>query len=90
VAENQPEGSRFMGEHTLLLLFLGVSITFYFIPTFVALERDHHQLWPILALNLFLGWTVVGWIAALIWSVTAMRRDGPGRGIAAVNDVAVN
>ena len=79
-----------MGEQTLLLLFLGVSIIFYFIPTFVALERDHHQLWPILVLNLFLGWTALGWIAALVWSVIAVRRDGPSRRIAAVNDVAVN
>jgi hypothetical protein len=37
-----------------------------------------------------LGWTVVGWIAALIWSMAAMRRHGPDRGMAAVNDVAVN
>jgi hypothetical protein len=63
-----------MGGQALLLLFLGVSITFYFVPTFVALERDHHQLWPILLINLFLGWTFLGWVGALVWSASAVDR----------------
>ena len=39
----------------------------YFIPSIVASVRNH-----IFRLNIFLGWTFIGWVAALIW---AMDRD---------------
>jgi ABC-type transport system involved in cytochrome c biogenesis permease component len=48
-----------------LLLAIG------FLPTFIALARHHHNSLAIFALNLLLGWTGIGWIAALIWSLTA-------------------
>ena len=44
----------------------------YFIPSIVASVRNHRQLGAIFRLNIFLGWTFVGWAAALIW---AMDRD---------------
>jgi uncharacterized membrane protein YqaE (UPF0057 family) len=40
----------------------------YFIPTLVAFERRHHHPGAIFVLNLLLGWTLVGWIGALIWA----------------------
>jgi len=46
----------------------------YFVPTFVAFGRHHHQRVAILILNVFLGCTGVGWIAALVWSATAVDR----------------
>jgi hypothetical protein len=49
-------------------------VVLYLIPTGVAWWRSHHQLMAILALNLLLGWTVLGWIAALVWSLTATNR----------------
>jgi Superinfection immunity protein len=42
----------------------------YFVPSIVAFVRHHHNQWAIFALNLLLGWTVLGWIAALVWSLT--------------------
>ena len=45
----------------------------YWIPSLVALARGHQKWWAIIALNLFLGWTVLGWILALVWSLTARR-----------------
>ncbi len=45
----------------------------YFIPTIVALVRKHHNAGAICALNILLGWTVLGWIAAFVWSLTAVR-----------------
>src|SRR6516164_9483881 len=44
----------------------------YFIPSIVTSVRNHRQLGAIFRLNIFLGWTFVGWAAALIW---AMDRD---------------
>lgn len=47
-------------------------VVLYFIPAFVAWKRRHHQTMAIAALNLFAGWTVVGWIGSLIWALTAV------------------
>ncbi len=53
----------------LILLLVG-----HFIPTIIALARGHHDGFAIFLTNLLLGWTVIGWVIALIWSVTAIRR----------------
>lgn len=50
----------------------------YFIPMAVAFYRNHHSKGAITALNVILGWTGLGWIAALIWSLTGVRRDLSG------------
>jgi len=47
----------------------------YFIPAIVAHDRRHHNRYAIYALNLLLGWTVIDWIAALVWALTAVRLD---------------
>jgi T4 superinfection immunity protein len=50
------------------LLILAV---LYFVPTIIALRRGHRQALSIALLNFFLGWTIVGWVCALVWSATA-------------------
>ena len=50
----------------ILLIIMGI---IYFIPTIVANNRNHRQFTAIFLLNLLLGWTFIGWVAALIWSV---------------------
>jgi hypothetical protein len=53
-------------------LILGFMFAIYLAPSIVALVRGHHR-WPWIGfLNLAAGWTVAGWIAALVWSATAM------------------
>lgn len=52
------------------LLFLIIMGIIYFIPSIVANNRNHRQFTAIFILNLFFGWTFIGWVAALIWSVT--------------------
>jgi len=53
-----------------LLLILGL---IYFLPTVSAAVRRKTNAGAIFALNLFLGWTLVGWVVALSWSLT----EGP-------------
>jgi hypothetical protein len=55
---------------TVAVLF---SLALYFVPTMIAVARKHHQLMPIIAVNLFLGWLVVGWVVALAMSLSARR-----------------
>lgn len=52
------------------VVFLGAALV-YLLPTVVAAAREHHQGGAIAVLNILLGWTVLGWIAALVWAATA-------------------
>lgn len=47
----------------------------YLLPAFIASGRKHYQRGSILVLNLFLGWTVIGWIAALMWAASGTRKS---------------
>jgi len=60
------------GGGALLLL-----LALYFIPAIVASSRNHHQQTAIFILNLLLGWTVLGWICALVWACTAVYKPAP-------------
>jgi len=59
----------------LLIIVTGVlAFGLYFWPTLIARQRNHPNTAAILALNLLLGWTFVGWVIALVWSLTAINR----------------
>jgi len=47
----------------------------YFCPSLIAGIKHHRNLSALFALNLLLGWTVIGWVAALVWSL--MNQDKP-------------
>lgn len=42
----------------------------YFLPTIVGFGRKKNNAGAICVLNLFLGWTLVGWVVALVWALT--------------------
>jgi hypothetical protein len=46
------------------MTFLCLLALLYFLPTILASNRGH-EVAPILLLNLFFGWTVIGWFALL-------------------------
>jgi hypothetical protein len=59
-----------------LVCFAAIILLFYFLPAFVAGTRGHQNTAAIFVLNLFLGWTFVGWVVALVWAFTVVdRRD---------------
>lgn len=45
-------------------------VLLYMLPWFVALGRHHKNSPAIAALNLLLGWSIIGWIIALVWAYT--------------------
>ena len=49
----------------------------YFLPAIVAGVRHHRNSSAITVLNLFLGWTVLGWVIALVWASTADTQATP-------------
>lgn len=56
----------------LVLIALLACAAIYFLPSIIAVSRRHHNAFAICLLNLLLGWTVLGWVGSLVWSVTAI------------------
>jgi hypothetical protein len=61
------------------LTILAVSIIPYFIPSIIAFLRKHENAVPLFLVNIFLGWTLIGWIICLVWALTG---SGAGRTVA--------
>lgn len=55
----------------MVVLYM-LAVVGYLLPAIIATLRGHHQQNAIGALNLLLGWTLLGWIGALVWSLTAV------------------
>lgn len=58
----------------LFFPFFGLGTVLYFLPTIIAAIKSKRDTLAIFLLNFFLGWSVIGWIIALIW---AARNDVP-------------
>jgi hypothetical protein len=52
-------------------LLILIAALLYFVPTLIVVYRDHPQKGAIIVLNIFGGWTVLGWVGALVWACTA-------------------
>lgn len=80
-AGNDPMGAINAGENrelsfTSLATFLSiiiVTLSFYLLPTIIASSRKHQNTAAIAALNILLGCTFLGWVAALVWALTEVR-----------------
>lgn len=59
-----------------VVVYVCVVLPVYFLPTAVAYRRDHKNFTALLALNVFGGWTVVGWVGALVWSLLRGEAGG--------------
>ena len=58
------------GQVAVSLFAWGVVLLIYFMPTIAAANRKHHNTGPIAVVNIFLGWTLIGWVVALAWAFT--------------------
>jgi Na+/H+-dicarboxylate symporter len=47
-----------------------IALVLYFVPAIIAGIRAKRNAGAIFALNLFLGWTALGWIVSLVWALT--------------------
>lgn len=54
--------------YSIVILILILLI--YFLPSITAYSRKHKNTEAILALNFLTGWTLVGWVISLVWSLT--------------------
>ena len=56
------------GSSFLMLILMGIML--YFIPTIIAILKKKPNKLAISALNFFLGWSIIGWVVALVWSLS--------------------
>lgn len=56
-----------MDDNIWIGIFIGVIM--YFIPAITAYEKKKRNKQSILVINIFLGWTVIGWVVALAMAV---------------------
>lgn len=62
----------FTPTHAIICLpFFLIWAGIYVLPTLIAAYRNHHSRTPIIWINVLLGWSVIGWIVALVWAFTA-------------------
>jgi len=63
------------GQIVTSLLILAVAVAVYFLPMIVAGGRKHQSWGGIFVVNLFFGWTLLGWVVALAWALSWVRRQ---------------
>lgn len=56
------------GSFFLAIVLMVGSICLYFLPSYVGAKKKNAS--AIFVLNFFLGWTVLGWVIALVWAST--------------------
>ena len=55
------------------MIFLTLLIVLYFLPTLIASHRGHSTL-GVTLVNLLIGWTLIGWLALLLWALLSRPR----------------
>lgn len=51
-----------------------ISLLIYFLPAIIASSQKKENAGAVLALNFLLGWTLIGWVIALVWAMTKDRQ----------------
>jgi hypothetical protein len=54
---------------------VAIGVVVYLLPTIFAFYRKHPQIVPIAVINGFFGWTLLGWVLMLAWSLAAIRTE---------------
>jgi Superinfection immunity protein len=72
----QPDSYAFpeLIQDCMTVILLLMIPPFYVFPTHLARARSHDNTLAIAVLDLFLGWTLLGWVAALVWACTVGPR----------------
>ncbi|PKN19340.1 MAG: hypothetical protein CVU71_07470 [Deltaproteobacteria bacterium HGW-Deltaproteobacteria-6] len=59
-----------MGE---ILNYFLIGLMIYFLPAFIVASRDGEKKKLIILLNIFFGWTIIGWVLCFSWSCITPR-----------------
>lgn len=62
-------------KYAVVALFV---LAVYWVPTVIAAVKRHPEFIKVALINWLVGWTIVGWIVALTWSIEDPQRNGTG------------
>lgn len=72
IANAQSEAPTFLQENKLAIAIMVVA---YLGPSLIAYNRKHPAKGSIIAINILLGWTGIGWLVSFIWSLGSTRHN---------------
>ena len=77
-ANNGHSVTEKLGGLGLILVVGAFALAIYFLPTYLAYRGGdpRKNFAAIAALNFFLGWTILGWVVALVWTLSDEEVDG--------------
>jgi Superinfection immunity protein len=64
-------------DNTTTVIVLLLILLIYLLPTLIAYSREHPRRAEIVVVNIFLGWTLIGWIAVFLWAALAPAEEQP-------------
>lgn len=59
----------YAGDAIMVSLIAIAAVFLYMLPTMVAVSRKHRNTAPIAVVNVFFGWTLVGYVGCLVWAL---------------------
>lgn len=54
---------------TAVAVAAGAAVYLYFLPTVEAMARGQNNVTQVALVNVFFGWSLLGWVLALVWAV---------------------
>lgn len=54
---------------TSVAVAAGAAVYLYFLPTIEAMARGQNNVTQVALVNVFFGWSLLGWVLALVWAV---------------------
>jgi hypothetical protein len=57
------------------VIFFVALIALYLLPIYEANRRKHPKLLPIALIDVVLGWTIIGWLGAYVWSLRTQEPE---------------
>lgn len=67
MGQTPPSGLNTIGKIISMMFFVAAPLL-YVLPTIEAALTRHRSLVPIAIINVLLGWSFIGWVAAYVWS----------------------
>lgn len=53
----------------IIIMFILIGLAVYFLPTIIAMSQHHVNALAIFIVDFLTGWSLVGWVIALVWAV---------------------
>jgi hypothetical protein len=64
-------------DSTATVIILMVVLIIYMLPTLIAYGREHPWRHELAIINIFLGWTLIGWFVVFLWAALGAVEEQP-------------